>query len=139
MAAGTPRPFLAALRHDRIDAPWLVDGPINGERFRIYVQDVLVPTLKPGDIVIMDKPRLSQVQGRATGHPPSRRPASVPAQVLPPTSIPSRQVFAKLRHLLRHEAPRTVEAVSAAIGRLLDTYTPKECANYFKNAGYDPT
>ncbi len=66
--------FLAALRHDRIDAPWLVDGPINGERFRIYVQDVLVPTLKPGE-----------------------------------------QVFAKFKHLLRLEAPRTVEAVSAAI------------------------
>lgn len=46
--------FLAALRHDRLDAPWLIDGPINGERFRLYVEQVLVPTLKPGDIVIMD-------------------------------------------------------------------------------------
>ncbi len=56
-----------------------------------------------------------------------------------PDLNPIEQVFAKLKHLLRLEAPRTVEAVSAAIGRLLDTYTSNECANYFKNAGYDPT
>lgn len=130
--------FLAALRHDRIDAPWLVDGPINGERFRIYVQDVLVPTLKPGDIVIMDN--LGSHKSKAVRQ--AIRQAGARLLFLPkysPDLNPIEQVFAKLKHLLRHEAPRTVEAVSAAIGRLLDTYTSKECANYFKNAGYDPT
>ena len=130
--------FLAALRHDRIDAPWFLDGPINGESFRTYVEKVLVPTLKPGDIVIIDN--LGSHRGRGVRQ--AIRSAGAKLFFLPkysPDLNPIEQVFAKLKHLLRKAAARTVEAVCAAIGQLLDAFTPQECANYFKNAGYGLT
>ena len=130
--------FLAALRHDRIDAPWLLDGPINGERFRTYVAEVLVPTLKFGDIVIMDN--LGSHKGKAVRQ--AIRAAGAKLFLLPkysPDLNPIEQVFAKLKHLLRKAAARTVETVCAAIGQLLATFTPQECSNYFKNAGYEQT
>ena len=130
--------FLAALRHDRIDAPWLLDGPINGESFRTYVEKVLVPTLQPGDIVIMDN--LGSHKGKAVRQ--LIRAAGAKLFFLPkysPDLNPIEQVFAKLKHLLRKAAARTVEAVCAAIGELLDAFTPDECANYFTNSGYAPT
>ena len=130
--------FLAALRHDRIDAPWLLDGPINGERFRIYVEKVLVPSLKPGDIVIMDN--LGSHRGKAVRQ--IIRVAGAKLFFLPkysPDLNPIEQVFAKLKHLLRKAATRTVPAVTAAIGQLLDEFTPLECSNYFTNAGYNPS
>ncbi len=130
--------FLAALRHDHIDAPWLIDGPINGERFRVYVEKVLVPTLRPGDIVIMDN--LGSHRGRAIRR--AIRSAGAKLFLLPkysPDLNPIEQVFAKLKHLLRRAAARTIEAVCASIGQLLDAFTPQECANYFKNAGYGLT
>ncbi len=130
--------FLAALRHDRIDAPWLLDGPINGESFRIYVEKVLVPTLKPGDVVIMDN--LGSHKGKAIRQ--AIRSAGAKLFFLPkysPDLNPIEQVFAKLKHLLRNAAERTVEAVCSAIGQLLDAFTPQECENYFKNAGYELT
>ena len=71
--------FVASLRHDRIEAPWLIDGPINGEGFRTYVEKALVPTLKPGDLVIMDKPRQPQRQGGSPSHPLSRGKAVLSA------------------------------------------------------------
>ena len=129
--------FLAALRHDRIDAPWLLDGPINGERFRTYVEKVLVPTLKPGDIVIMDN--LGSHRGRAIRQ--AIRSAGAKLFFLPkysPDLNPIEQVFAKLKHLLRKAAARTLETVCTAIGQLLDAFTPLECSNYLKNAGYNP-
>ena len=130
--------FLAALRHDRIDAPWVIDGPINGERFRTYVEKVLVPTLKPGDIVIMDN--LGSHRGKAVRQ--AIRSAGAKLFFLPkysPDLNPIEQVFAKLKHLLRRAAARTVDAVCACIGYLLDAFTPLECANYVKNAGYAST
>ena len=130
--------FLAALRHDRIDAPWFLDGPINGESFRTYVEKVLVPTLKPGDIVIIDN--LGSHRGRAVRQ--AIRSAGAKLFFLPkysPDLNPIEQVFAKLKHLLRKAAARTLEAVCAAIGQLLEAFTPLECANYFKNAGYGLT
>lgn len=130
--------FLAALRHDRIDAPWVLDGPIDGENFRIYVERVLVPTLKPGDIVIMDN--LGSHKGKAVRQ--FLRAAGAKLIFLPkysPDLNPIEQVFAKLKHLLRKCAARTVEAICAAIGQLLHAFTPRECANYFTNAGYAPT
>lgn len=130
--------FLAALRHDRIDAPWLIDGPINGEKFQVYVEKVLVPTLRPGDIVIMDN--LGSHRGRAIRR--AIRSAGAKLFLLPkysPDLNPIEQVFAKLKHLLRKAAARTIEAVCASIGQLLDAFTPQECANYFKNAGYGLT
>ncbi len=129
--------FLAALRHDRIDAPWVLDGPIDGESFRTYVEKVLVPTLKPGDIVIIDN--LGSHKGKAVRR--LIRSAGAKLIFLPkylPDLNPIEQVFAKLKHLLRKAAARTIEAVCAAIGQLLATFTPQECANYFENAGYAP-
>jgi transposase len=129
--------FLAALRQDRIEAPWLLEGPIDGESFAIYVEAVLLPTLRPGDIVIMDN--LGSHKGRII----RRLIRSVGAKLLflpkySPDLNPIEQVFAKLKHLLRKAAARTVETVCAAIGELLGTFTKNECANYFKNSGYAP-
>lgn len=128
--------FLAALRHDRIDAPWLLDGPINGDSFLTYVQKVLVQTLRPGDIVIMDN--LGSHKGKAVRQAIRRTGARL--IFLPkysPDLNPIEQVFAKLKHLLRKAAARTRDAVCAAIGELLAAFTSDECSNYLKNAGYD--
>jgi transposase len=130
--------FLAALRNSRIDAPWVLDGPIDGETFRIYVEKVLVPTLKAGDIVIIDN--LGSHKGKAVRQ--LIRSAGAKLFFLPkysPDLNPIEQVFAKLKHLLRKRAARTVEAVSTAIGQILTAFTPQECANYLENAGYAPT
>src|ERR1700752_1234371 len=127
--------FLAALRHDRIVAPWFLEGPIDGESFRLYVEKVLLPTLHPGDIVIMDN--LGSHKGKAVRQ--LIRSAGAKLFFLPkysPDLNPIEQVFAKLKHLLRKAAARTVDAVCAAIGELLDAFTPEECANYLKNSGY---
>lgn len=128
--------FLAALRHDRVDAPWLLDRPINGECFRLYVEEVLVPTLRPGDLVIMDN--LGSHKGKAVRR--AIRQVGARLFFLPkysPDLNPIEQFFAKLKHWLRKAASRTPEAVSAAIGAALETITPTECANYLVNAGYD--
>ena len=127
--------FLAALRHDRIDAPWLIDGPINGERFLLYVEEVLAPTLSPGDIVIMDnlgshKSKAVRTAIRATGAHLIFLPK------YSPDLNPIEQVFAKLKHSLRKIAARTIDTVCAAIGQILGTFSSEECANYFRNAGY---
>ena len=127
--------FLAALRHDRIEAPCVIDGPINGESFLAYVEQVLVPALKPGDIVIIDN--LGSHKGKAVRR--AIRAAGAKLFFLPPYSPdlnPIEQVFAKLKTLLRKAAERTVEATWKRIGALLTAFTPQECANYFKNAGY---
>lgn len=127
--------FLAALRHDRIDAPWLLDGPIDGDSFLVYVEKVLVPTLRPGDIVIIDN--LGSHKGKAVRR--AIRGAGARLLFLPkysPDLNPIEQVFAKLKHLLRKAAQRTRETVCAAIGTILDAFTPSECANYLANSGY---
>jgi transposase len=130
--------FLAALRHDRIDAPCVIDGPINGESFLAYVEQVLVPSLKPGDIVIIDN--LGSHKGKAIRR--AIRAASAKLFFLPPYSPdlnPIEQAFAKLKTLLRKAAERSVEATWKRIGALLGCFTPQECANYFANAGYAST
>jgi putative transposase len=127
--------FVASLRYDRIEAPWLIDGPINGEGFRAYVEKVLVPTLKPGELVIMDN--LGSHKGKAVRQ--AIRSAGAKLFFLPkysPDLNPIEQVFSKLKHLLRKGAARNLEAVVAATGELLGAYTAHECANYFANAGY---
>ncbi len=127
--------FLAALRHDRIDAPWVIDGPINGDSFAVYVEQVLVPTLAPGDIVVMDN--LGSHKGKRVRA--AIRAAGAHLLFLPPYSPdlnPIEQMFAKLKHLLRKAAERTTEAVWTRIGSLLDRFSPDECANYFVNSGY---
>jgi transposase len=127
--------FLAALRNDRIDAPWFIDGPINGESFRLYIKEVLLPTLRPGDVVILDN--LGSHKGKAV----RQLIRSVGARILflpkySPDLNPIEQVFAKLKHLLRKAAARTPDAVCAAIADALDAFKPQECANYLKNSGY---
>jgi transposase len=127
--------FLAALRHDGITAPCVIDGPINGAAFLAYVEQVLVPTLKPGDVVVMDN--LGSHKGKAVRA--AIRTAGAKLFFLPaysPDLNPIEQVFAKLKTLLRKAAERTVEATWRRIGALLDRFTPQECANYFANAGY---
>jgi transposase len=127
--------FLAALRYNRIDAPCVIDGPINGLSFLAYVEQVLLPTLSVGDIVIMDnlgshkRPVIRRLI----------RAAGAKLFFLPPYSPdlnPIEQVFAKLKTLLRKADERTVEATWRRIGSLLDCFTPNECANYLKNSGY---
>ena len=131
----TTTTFLAALRHDRIDAPCLFDGPINGERFLAYVEQALVPTLRPGDVVILDN--LGSHKGKAVRQ--AIRKAGAHLIFLPkysPDLNPIEQVFAKLKTLLRKKVARSVEAICDAIGDLLATFTPQECADSFANAGY---
>ena len=127
--------FLAALRHDRIDAPFVLDGPINGDYFRAWVEQCLVPTLAPGDVVVLDN--LGSHKGKAVRR--AIRKAGAHLIFLPPYSPdlnPIEQVFAKLKTLLRKAAERTVEATWRRIGHLLDHFTAAECANYLKNSGY---
>jgi transposase len=130
--------FLAALRHDRIDAPAVFDGPINGISFLAYVEQFLIPTLKPGDVVILDN--LGSHKGQAVRK--AIRAAGAKLLFLPPYSPdlnPIEQVFAKLKTLLRKAAERSVEATWRRIGTLLDAFSPNECANYLKNSGYAST
>ena len=125
--------FLAALRHDRIDAPCVIDGPINGESFLAYVEQVLVPALKPGDIVIIDN--LGSHKGKTVRR--AIRAAGAKLFFLPPYSPdlnPIEQAFAKLKTLLRNAAERTVEATCKRIGLLLNCFTPQDCANYLAHA-----
>jgi putative transposase len=128
--------FLAALRQDRLDAPWLLDGPINGDSFRTYVEKVLVPTLGPGDIVILDN--LGSHKGKAVRR--AIRAAGARLFFLPkysPDLNPIEQLFAKLKHFLRKAAARTADAVCDAIRQTLERVSPHECRNYFAGAGYD--
>jgi transposase len=130
--------FLAALRADRIDAPCVIDGPINGDSFLAYVEQVLVPTLKPGDIVVIDN--LGSHKGKAVRR--AIRAAGAKLFFLPPYSPdlnPIEQMFAKLKTLLRKAAERTVEATWRRIGALLNAFSPQECANYLVNSGYAST
>jgi transposase len=127
--------FIAALRCDRIDAPWVIDGPINGELFLLYIEKVLAPTLSPGDIVVLDN--LGSHKARAARTAVRARGARL--IFLPPYSPdlnPIEQVFAKLKHLVRRAQPREVEATWRKLGQLLDLFTPAECANYLVNSGY---
>ena len=127
--------FIAALRHDRIDAPWLLDAPINGALFLTYVEKVLAPTLRPGDIVIADN--LSSHTGHAVRR--AIRAAGARLFLLPkysPDLNPIEQLFAKLKHHLRKACARTVETVCTAIAEILRAINPQECANFFKHAGY---
>jgi len=127
--------FVAALRSDRIEAPCLFDGPINAQSFTAYVRHFLVPALRPGDVVILDN--LSSHKGK-----PVRaliRAAGARMLFLPPYSPdlnPIEQAFAKLKALLRKAAPRAIDAITQSLGAILGCFSPQECANYLKNAGY---
>ena len=127
--------FLAALRHDRIDAPCVIDGPINGVLFLAWVQQFLLPTLQPGDIVVLDN--LRSHKGQAVRR--AIRAAGAHLLFLPPYSPdlnPIEMMFAKLKTLLRRADERSIAAVWHRIGSLLGEFSPTECANYISHAGY---
>ena len=129
---------LAALRADRIDAPCVLDGPVNGRSFLAYIEHFLVPNLNRGDIVIMDN--LGSHKRPAVRR--AIRAAGAKLLFLPaysPDLNPIEQMFAKLKTLLRKAAERTVDATWGRIGCLLDTFTPQECANYLRDSGYAST
>ena len=129
--------FVAALRLEGIAAPFVLDGPINREAFQAYVDQVLVPELRPGDIVAMDN--LGSHKGPAVRA--AIEAAGARLLYLPPYSPdfnPIEMAFSKLKALLRKAAERTVEGLWSAIGRLIDTVQPGECANFFAAAGYEP-
>ena len=130
--------FLAALRADRIDAPCVIDGPINGQSFLAYVEQLLVPTLSPGDIVIIDN--LGSHKGKAVRR--AIRAAGAKLFFLPPYSPdlnPIEQTFAKLETHLRKAKERTIPALYDRIGQALETFQADEFPNYFRKSGYDPT
>ena len=129
--------FVAALRTDGLTAPLVIDGAMNGDTFRAYVEQVLVPTLKPGDIVILDNLASHKVAGIREAI--AAKEASI--VYLPPYSPdlnPIEQAFAKLKALLRKAAARTVARLWDAIGEMLGRFTSLECSNYLISAGYVP-
>ena len=127
--------FIAALRHDALDAPWLLDGPMNGEAFLEYVRSVLGPTLRPGDIVVADNLSSHKVAGVREAI--EARGATL--LFLPPYSPdfnPIENFFAKLKALLRKAEQRTFDGLLQSIAAILDSLTAQECLNYFHSSGY---
>jgi transposase len=127
--------FLGALRCDQLTAPCVFDGPINGQCFRAYVEQQLVPTLKPGDIVIMDN--LGSHKSAALRQ--IIRAAGARVWFLPPYSPdlnPIEQAFSKIKHWMRAEQKRSIPDIWQHIGWLVGTITSDQCANYLVNAGY---
>jgi transposase len=127
--------FVAGLRSSELTAPCVIDGPMNGDAFLAYVEQVLAPTLRPGDTVILDNLSAHKVPGVRE----AIEVAGAMLLYLPPYSPdfnPIEQLFAKLKALLRKAAERSVEGLWSRIAALLDAFQPNECANYFRNAGY---
>jgi transposase len=127
--------FVAGLRANALTAPCVIDGPMNGDAFLAYVEQILVPTLKPGDIVVMDN--LSSHKLPAIRE--AIEAAGARLLYLPPYSPdfnPIEQLFAKLKAALRKAAERSVESLWNRIAILLNIFSPNECANYFRNSGY---
>lgn len=127
--------FVGALRADGFIAPLVLDGAINGEWFRAYVERVLVPELRPGDVVVLD----NLGSHKTAGVRRAIEAAGCRLLFLPPYSPdlnPIENAFGKLKGLLRKAAERTVDGLWAAIGRLLDRFTAQECRNYFRHCGY---
>jgi transposase len=127
--------FIAGLRLTGMTAPWVLDGPMDGDAFRAYAEHVLAPTLRPGDVVVLDNLPAHKVAGiRETI---ARRRAQI--FYLPPYSPdmnPIEMAFSKFKALLRHEPARTVDGLVERIGQLLGRFLPTECANFFHAAGY---
>lgn len=128
---------MAGLRQNGVTAPFVIQGAINGPSFRAYVTKCLVPTLRPGDIVIMDNlgshksPKVRaaiEARGATLRYLPAYSPDLNPIEMM----------FAKLKALLRRAEERTVQTLWSRIGSSLDLVSPTECANYFEAAGYAP-
>lgn len=127
--------LVAGLRATGITAPCVFDGAVNGTLFRAYVEQMLAPTLEPGDVVVMDNLGSHKVAGVRE----AIEACGAQLLYLPPYSPdlnPIEQAFAKLKALLRKAGERTKEGLWRAIGRIMDLYLPEECRNLFRNAGY---
>ena len=127
--------FTAGLRIDGLTAPMALDGPMNGDWFFAYVTQVLIPTLSPGDIVVMDN--LSSHKGWAIRA--AIEAAGAELRFLPPYSPdlnPIEQAFSKLKAHLRKHAERSIDTLWTRLGVLIDEFKPAECQNFFRNAGY---
>jgi transposase len=128
--------FIAALRQDRLDAPWVIDGAMNGELFDLYVETQLAPTLLSGDVIILDN---------LSSHKSTTAAATMEAVgawflFLPPYSPdlnPIEMAFAKLKALIRRAAARTYDELWQAVGHVCNIFTEEECYNFFKAAGYE--
>jgi transposase len=129
--------FTGALRLSGMTAPMVLDGAMNGIAFRAYVEQVLVPTLIPGDIIVMD----NLPAHKAEGVRQTIEVAGCQLLYLPPYSPdfnPIEKAFSKFKALLRARAKRTVEALWDTVGEIVALFKPQECANYFMACGYDP-
>jgi transposase len=127
--------FVAGLRHRQLTAPLVADGPMDGEMFLAYVRQLLCPTLRPGDIVILDNLSSHKVAGVKQ----AIAAAGATLLYLPPYSLdvnPIEKLFAKLKALLRKAAERSVDALWNEIGEVLNTLTSTECANHFASSGF---
>jgi transposase len=129
--------FTGALRLSGMTAPFVYDGAMNGAVFRAYVEQVLAPTLMPGDVVIMD----NLPAHKAAGVREIIERAGAELLFLPPYSPdfnPIENAFAKLKAMLRKAAERTIDGLWSTTAKIIDTFNPTECANYFTAAGYEP-
>jgi transposase len=127
--------FVVALREEGLTAPMVLDGAMNGKAFLAYVRQVLIPTLQPGDLVVLDN--LSS--HKAAGVREAIEQVGARLMYLPPYSPdlnPIELAFSKLKWLLRSAAERTVEALWSRLGQLLDAFPPHQCRNYFQHCGY---
>jgi transposase len=127
--------FLAALRVDQLTEPCVIDGPINGQIFLAYIEQFLAPTLRPGDIIILDN--LGSHKSNAVRQ--AILDADARLAFLPPYSPdlnPIEQVFSKIKHWMRMAQARTIDAINTRIAELVGTISAQECANYLANAGY---
>ena len=127
--------FIGALRHDRLDAPWVLDGAMNSEMFDLYVETQLAPTLRPGNVVILDNLSSHKSPGAA------RALSDVGAWFLflpaySPDLNPIEMAFSKLKALIRKAAARTYDQLWQAVGHICDLFSDEECYNFFKAAGY---
>ena len=130
--------LIAALRHDGVIAPCVFDGPINGESFLAYVRQILIPTLRPGDIVVLDN--LGSHKGSQVRE--ALRAAGARLLFLPaysPDLNPIEPVFAKIKTLFRKQDARTIEAAGRSIANVLERFTAEECERFIKHAGYRST
>jgi transposase len=129
--------FVAGLRLSGLTAPFVIDGPMTGPWFLAYVEQVLCPTLRAGEIVIMDRLAAHKSPAvRAAIEACGARQVLLPAYS--PDFNPIEYLFSKLKALLRKAAARSQAALWRVLGKLLDAFSPEECANYFAAAGYDP-
>jgi transposase len=130
--------FVAGLRASGLTAPLVVDGVVNGELFEAYVRQQLAPTLRAGDVVVMD----NLAPHKRAGVKEAIEAAGAQVRYLPPYSPdlnPIEQAFAKLKALLRRAGERTVEGLWRLLGQLLDEFSPEQCRNFFRHCGYNAT